>query len=356
MNQHTLFTNVQAYYENLIKELKNAQKIISLSFLSFAHGVWAEKISQVLIERAKSGVCVRLIVDEIGEVWDDRQYFFKNIKLIQLLRSHKIQVEIFRPTKPLKINNRLHCKFVAIDNRTVFIGGSNIADFYTTWVDVNLRIDGNFADTFHYLYDFFHAYSKNGDISSRLLNTSNLRAGSDLLYLTIPHLRDDIRQAFLKLIKEADKFIYISTWSFLPDEEILNALCTQAKNGVQVNILLSHRTRFRPLDYANYLHVDKLVSAGGNIYRYTKGYMHTKAAWNNHNDILFGSANLETQSLRNNFEMCLQTNVSNLAWELRQTFYNDIASSIKQTSQSHLQRSLARKVLTHACNIATLWL
>jgi len=356
MNQHTLFTNVQEYYQNLIMELKTAKKIISLSFLSFAHGVWTEKVSQVLIEKAKSGVCVRLIVDEIGEIWDDRQHFFQNIKLIELLRSHKIQVEIFRPTKPLKINNRLHCKFVAIDDKTVFIGGSNIADFYITWVDVNLRIDGNFADTFHRIYDFLYAYSKNGDISSRLLNTSNLITGSDHLHLTVPHLHDDIRQAFLKLIREADKFIYISTWSFLPDEEILNALCMQAKNGVQVNILLSHRTRFRPLDYANYLHVDKLVCAGGNVYRYTKGYMHTKAAWNNHNNILFGSANLETQSLRNNFEMCLQINASSLTWELRQTFYNDIAFSIKQTSQSHVQRSLARKVLTHACNIATLWL
>ncbi|HCK65611.1 MAG TPA: hypothetical protein DHW49_05050, partial [Anaerolineae bacterium] len=168
-------------------ELKTAKKIISLSFLSFAHGVWTEKISQVLIEKAKSGVCVRLIVDEIGEIWDDRQHFFQNIKLIELLRSHKIQVEIFRPTKPLKINNRLHCKFVAIDDKTVFIGGSNIADFYITWVDVNLRMDGHFADTFHRLYDFLHAYSKNGDVSLRLLNTSNLIAGSDHLHLTVPH-------------------------------------------------------------------------------------------------------------------------------------------------------------------------
>jgi cardiolipin synthase len=356
MNQYTLFTNVQEYYQNLIAELNTAQKNISLAFLSFAHGLWAEKISQALIAKANAGVCVRLIVDEIGEVWDDHDNFFQNITLIKSLRAHGIQVVIYRPSKPLKINNRIHCKFVAIDDRTAYIGGSNVADFYINWVDANLRVDGALGDTFHKLYDFLHGFSQNGNLSYRLLNTSNLLAGSDRLWLTVPHHHYDVRQAFINLILQADKFIYIRTWSFLPDEEVLNALCTQAKKGIQVNVLLSHRTRFRPLDFANYLHVHKLVCAGGNVYRYTGKYMHTKAAWNNHNDILFGSANLETQSLRRNFETCIQINASTLTWELRQTFYNDIASSVKQTSQSHLERSLARKALTLACNIATLWL
>jgi cardiolipin synthase A/B len=356
MNQYTLFTDVQAYYENLILELNTAQKNISIVFLSFVQGLWAKKISEVLIAKAQAGVFVRLIVDEIGEVWDDRQNFLQNIHLINHLRSYGIEVEIYRPTKPLKINNRLHCKFVAIDERTVYIGGSNIADFYTNWVDANLRVDGEFGNTFHQLYKFLHAFSKNGNVLARSLDVSNLFANNDRLWLTVPHHHYDVRNAFLNLILDADKFIYIRTWSFLPNEEILNALCKQAKNGVQVNILFSHRTRFRPLDYANYLHTHKLVCAGGNVYRYTNQYMHTKVAWNNHNDILFGSANLESQSLRNNFETCLQFNASHLTLKLIQVFNSDLSSSTRQTSQSYMRRSLVRKALTHACNIATLWL
>jgi cardiolipin synthase len=356
MNQHTLFTNVQEYYQNLIIELANAKKIISISFLSFVYGEWAEKISQVLIQKAKSGVCVRLIVDEIGEIWDDRAFVFQNIQLVHHLRKQGIQVEVFRPTPPLKINNRLHCKFIAIDESIAYIGGSNIADFYTHWIDANLRMNGNFGNTFHQLYNFLYNYSKNGNRNSRLLNFSNLFAGTDRLFLTVPRQQYDVHNAFLNLILDADTFIYIRTWSFLPDEEILNALCRQAKNGVQVNILFSHRTRFRPLDYANYIHVHKLIDAGANVYRYVGNYMHTKVAWNNHHNILFGSANLESHSLRHNFETCLQINASHLTLELAQTFYSDLTSSVQQTSQSHLHRSLVRKAITHACNMAILWL
>jgi phosphatidylserine/phosphatidylglycerophosphate/cardiolipin synthase-like enzyme len=84
--------------------------------------------------------------------------------------------------------------------------------------------------------------------------------------------------------------------------------------------------------------------------------MHSKAAWNDHNDVLFGSANLDAHSMKINFESCLQINDSKLTWDLRHAFYSDLASSIKQTSQSHERRSLADKALTHACNLASPWL
>lgn len=356
MNRHTLFTHVQDYYQNLVSELATAQHSISMTFLAFDSGIWSERIAQVLVAKAAAGVRVRLMVDEIGQVFDEPRHAIQNIALFNHLHVNGVQVDIYRPASPLGINNRLHCKFVAIDHRTVFLGGSNIGDYYTTWTDSNLRVDGKLGDTFHNLYDFLHGFSQNGDLARRLLSTSNLHAGSDRLWLTVPRHQYDIRKALMKLITHADKAIYIRTWYFLPDDEMLNALCEQAKKGVQVNVLLSHETRVRPVDFANYLHVHKLVCAGGNVYRYAGRYMHSKAAWNDHNDVLFGSANLDAHSMKINFESCLQINDSKLTWDLRHAFYSDLASSIKQTSQSHEHRSLADKALTHACNLASPWL
>lgn len=356
MNRHTLFTNVQEYYQNLVAELSTAQHNISMTFLSFDSGKWANEISQVLVAKAANGVHVRLMVDEIGEAFDKSSHIFQNIELIKHLRSHGIQVDIYRPASPLGINNRLHCKIVAIDHRTVYLGGSNIGDYYTTWTDSNLRVDGELGDIFHTIYDFLHGFSKQGKLASRLLDISNLRAGTDRVWLTVPRHQYQIREALMNLINAADKSIFIRTWYFLPDDEMLDALCKQAQKGVQVNVLLSHETRVRLVDFANYIHVHKLVNAGGNVYRYAGKYMHSKAAWNNHNDVLFGSANLDAHSMKGNFESCLQINASNLTWELRHAFYSDLASSIQQTSQSHLRRSLADKALTHACNLASPWL
>ncbi|MFN3491085.1 MAG: phospholipase D-like domain-containing protein, partial [Anaerolineales bacterium] len=154
MNRHTLFTNVQEYYQNLVAELATAQHDISMTFLAFVHGKWANEISQALIAKALNGVRVRLMVDEIGETFDALRYVIDNIGLINHLRSNGVQVDIYRPCSPLGIYNRLHCKIVAIDDRTVYIGGSNIGDYYTAWIDSNLRVDGEFGTIFHTIYDF----------------------------------------------------------------------------------------------------------------------------------------------------------------------------------------------------------
>jgi len=356
MNQHTLFTKVQDYYEDLVTQLASAQDRISMTYLSFDSGEWSERISQVLTAKAAAGVRVRLMVDEVGQLLDKPRHAVKNIALFNHLRSHGVQVDVYRPASPLQVNNRLHCKIAAIDDRTVFLGGSNIGDYYTTWTDSNLRVDGSFGNTFHNIYDFLHGHSQDGDPGAHSLDTSNLWAGDERLWLTIPRKQYDIREALMQLILNADKAIYIRTWYFLPDDEMLDALCEQAKKGVQVNVLLSHETRVRPVDFANYIHVHKLVCAGGHVYRYAGKYMHSKAAWNDSGDVLFGSANLDPHSMRINFESCLQINDPKLTWELRRAFYADLATSPKQTPESYLDRSLARKALTHACNLASQWL
>jgi cardiolipin synthase len=176
------------------------------------------------------------------------------------------------------------------------------------------------------------------------------------LWFTVPRRRNDIRQALLQLILNADKAIYLRTWYFVPDEEILNALCWQAQRGVRVHVLLSHETRVRPVDYANYTYIHKLVCAGGHVYRYTGKYMHSKVAWNDRGEVLFGSANLDAHSMKINFESCLKIKDQELALELRQAFKADLESSAEQTPESYRRRSLAGKVLTHTFNLAAPWL
>ncbi len=356
MNQYTLYTKVQDYYSSLAAKLATAQERISMTYLSFDSGEWAGQIAQVLIAKAAQGVKVRLMVDEVGEVLDEPRHAIDNAALFTHLMLNGVRVEFFRPALPLMLNNRLHCKIAAIDDRTVFMGGSNIGDYYTTWIDTNLRVDGELGDTFHNIYDFLNSRSLMGRSLTVEFDAANLQAGNDRVWLTVPRERSDVRDTLLKLIRNADKAIFIRTWYFLPDPEILEALCEQAKRGVQVNVLLSHETRVRPVDFANYIHVHKLVCAGGHVYRYAGKYMHSKAAWNDHGEILFGSANLDPHSMYTNFESCLQITDQKLAWELRHSFYVDLASSPKQTPESYSRRSITDKALTHTCNLASPWL
>ncbi|MCA9975740.1 MAG: hypothetical protein KC413_08315, partial [Anaerolineales bacterium] len=143
------------------------------------------------------------------------------------------------------------------------------------------------------------------------------------LLLTLPGHRQDIRRALLDLILSAKTAVYLRSWYFLPDEEIMHALLSQAENGVKIHILFSHHTRVPLIDVANRRLCRELTHSGAFIYRYTEGYMHAKEAWNDQNDILFGSANIDLWALRTNFECCLHLNDPQLANRLTRALNAD---------------------------------
>ncbi len=355
-NRHTLFTEVEEYYTDLCTSLESAREKVSMTFLSFDNGRWARRIARILAERAAANVQVRLLVDGIGELTDEPSHILQNLDLFNDLRAAGIQVDIFHPSAAgLTPLNRMHCKIVAIDGETAYLGGSNIGDYYTTWSDSNLRVDGMLGNAFHDLYDYLRGFAFQNRTGPRL-DPTDLWAGADRTWLTVPSRHHDIRSALLKLIQDADRSVFIRTWYFLPDTEILNALCEKARQGVQVNVLLSNKTRVRPIDFANHIHIHRLVSAGGRVHRYTPRFMHAKVAWNNRADVLFGSANLDPHSMHGNFESCLQFRDEGLAMQLQRVFEADLALSVAQTPASHTGRSLPAKALSYACNVAAPWL
>jgi cardiolipin synthase len=237
----------------------------------------------------------------------------------------------------------------AIDNHDVFLGGSNIGDHYTSWDDTNLRLSGPIGDTFHQIANYVGQFSNDHLCFPKPeINLSNLFAGDAQILLTVPKHRCDIRRALLKLIFDAEKSVYIRTWYFLPDREILNALRSRAEEGVDVNILLSHRTRVRPIDLANIIHCHKIAKSGGRIVRYTKKFMHAKVAWNDQDDVLFGSANLENVALHNSFECCVALKDHNLSSNLRQAFESDSNFGFIQTPDFLWGRSIQNKVFSKA--------
>jgi cardiolipin synthase len=356
--QYKLYTNVQTFYTTMAGELKDAEERISMMYYTYDHGKWALELSQVLCEKAASGVDVRLMVDGFGLVLDEPRHTLLNQQLLKQMAASGVKVEIFQPQGwRLNAINRLHIKICAIDEHTAFIGGSNIGDHYTGWDDYNLRVQGELGNNFHQVYDYIHTFTPQGaDQPGPNMRFSDLFAGQAQVWLTVPRQRSDIRRALLKVILEAEQEIYLRYWYFLPDKEILNALRAQARRGVKVNVLFSHQTRVRPIDWANYIHAHKLAKAGGRVFRYTGGYMHAKVAWNEKGQVLFGSANLENKAMHDTFECSLAIEDHSLARLLTREFELDTERSFQQTSAVFPQRSLSLKAFSYACNLASPWL
>jgi cardiolipin synthase len=296
------------------------------------------------------------MVDKLGQITDEPRHMLNSHRILDELCVNGVQVAVFHPAVPgLSPRVRLHSKFCAIDGDTLFIGGSNIGDYYTTWSDTNLRVDGQLGNTLHEVYDHLHALSMGGDQLSEPWHFSNLHAGDDHLVFTVPG-QQEIRQSLLNLIKTADRSIHLRVWYFLPDAEILEALCTQAKRGVQVNVMLSDRTRLRPIDLANTISIHQLIRAGGNVYRYTGTYMHAKTAWNNRGTILLGSANLDHQSMAVSIESCLEMQDPDLVFQLQRAFVTDQKYCLLQTSSMYQKRSLLERSLSQVCNLVSPWM
>ena len=355
LTETTLLTHVQGYYQDLLTHLAQAKNMISMTCLSFAYGQWSGRIAAALLERAAAGVQVRLMVDEMGMLTDEPRHTWQSFRLLEGLRAGGIQVDVFHPSgSGLSILNRMHCKFCAIDDRIVFLGGSNVGDDYVKWSDTNLRLKGNLGTAFHQVYGYLHQFSAGYAGEAAVL--SQLTGDAGRILLTVPGQRAEIRTALLRLIEQADRSIYIRAWYFLPDPEILQALSARAASGVSVHVLISHQTRVRMVDAANYLHAHQLALNGGHVHRYTGRFMHAKAAWNNHGSFLVGSANLDPCSMMRNFEICLAGCDPRLTFKLTQSFNDDLPDCFTQTPEVYERRTLSQKLITRACSLVSAWL
>ena len=347
----TLYTDVQTFYTRLTEAIDQAQQSITMMYYTFDWGDWALKISSILQSKQASGVPVRLIVDEIGLLVDSPSNIVKNRLLMSQMSAAGIEVTFFRPQQQRTTHlNRLHFKLCAIDQATVFIGGSNIGDGYLMMDDLNLRLDGAIGGSIAKLY----AYLTHPDDES--LHLSNLRIGASPLLLTLPGNRQDVRRTLLGLILDAQSSLYIRTWLFLPDREIVNALLHQSERGCRVNVLFSDRTRIPLIDAASNIIGHRLVKAGARVWRYTPRFMHAKASWNDLGQVLFGSANLDSKALNSNYECSLLLQNHPIAEQLQAQFEADLSHSKEMDLESFSSQRWFQKAFAHAGFVLSGWL
>ncbi len=332
MTKMKLFTEVLPFYRTLATAVSQAQHSVHMAYFAFDDGEWAQGLGTALKERAAAGVKVHLMVDEAGQVLDHARNGWRNRQLLADLQEHGVRVGLFRPQGTrLGRLNRLHCKMCAIDGRTAFIGGSNIGDHYLGWRDSNLQLTGELGDGFARLYQLLQQFG--GMAMPRPHWPTTLQVAGFPVLLTVPGHRQDIRRALLEIILGAETAVTLRSWYFLPDKEIMNAMLSQAENGVRVSILFSHRTRVPPIDLANRWLAHHLVRSGAHIYRYTGRFMHAKEAWNDRGDVLFGSANLDRWALCTTFECCLLLQDADLARQLDRAFLADTTHCVRPGEQ-----------------------
>ena len=242
----TYFKIGEEKFEALLRELKKAEKFIFLEYFIIQEGKMFNSILEILEEKAKQGVDVRLIYDDVGCIVT-LPHNYKNT-----LEAKGIKCRVFNPIKPFftrRLNNRDHRKIVVIDGDVGFTGGINLADEYINeyekhgyWKDAGIMLKGDavwnltvmFLSMWDYIDNKEEDYIKFKPSKNKYYNSKGYVQPFD----DSPLINEPIGETvYLNLINKAKDYIYINTPYLIIDNEMATALKIAAKSGVDIKIV-----------------------------------------------------------------------------------------------------------------------
>ena len=316
MEEETKYYKVgEDMFQDMIADIQHAEKFIFLEYFIMKQGVMFDTLMDALEERAKAGVHVRLIYDDMGCVDEFPRHFYKK------LQEKGIHVACFNPFRPFLsviMNNRDHRKIMVIDGKIAYTGGINIADEYINvierfghWKDAGVRMTGDAVWSFTTMFLEMWSYVTKGteDFSKFKVvendNAALIEKGNGYVqpYADCPlDKKFLIEGIYLNLINHAKKNIYIFTPYLILGSEIVTALINAARSGVDVRIVtpaIPDKKMVFLVTQANY---ENLICGGVKIYQYTPGFIHSKCMVVDDEYASVGTTNLDFRALYLHFE------------------------------------------------------
>lgn len=338
-------TNIEIFsygsdkFSQLKEDLRAARHSINLQYYIFADDELGNEIADILREKARAGLTVRVLYDHVGS-FSTRKRFFESMREAGVHAHPFFRVSF--PQFANRVNWRNHRKIVVIDNTVGYIGGMNIADRYITglskggkevWRDTHVRVEGPVV------LDMLYQFS---------IDWNFLKAKKDVAPITIPETDlqlipfripaqlissgptdrwENIALLFMRAILSAKKSIYLQTPYFLPTDFLLKALQNAALAGVDVRIIIPRKGDSRLLSFASFSYISQCLVAGIKIYLYKPGMLHAKNLMVDDDFCTTGSANFDFRSFEHNFECNLLLYDSEVTSRMKRQFLLDAEQS-----------------------------
>ena len=333
-----IFTSGREAFDVILDDMAAAKNHIHLEYYIIEDDKIGKRVKDVLIKKAREGVEVRIIIDDVGSWSLDSDY-------LQPLLEAGVHVHAFLPVRfpyfTNKINYRNHRKIVIIDGEIGHVGGMNIADRYIegneevgSWKDMQLRINGEAVHSLQiiFLTDWYF-------VTRQVLNDDrffpeHFTEDRRLVQITASGPDSDwasIMQSYFAAIATAEDHIYIATPYFIPNESILTALKTAALGGVDVRIMLPFKSDSHVVYRSTLSFVGELLETGVKIYFYKKGFNHSKLMLVDGIFSSIGTANMDIRSFDQNFEVNALIYDEEIAARLETDFLEDLESCVSYT-------------------------
>lgn len=309
----TYFSLGEEMFAAMLEDLRKARHYIFLEYFIIQEGLMWDWILEILEQKVKEGVDVRLIYDDVGCVsllpfHYDAMMEKKGIKCIAFNR--------FVPFISLVMNNRDHRKIMVIDGHTAYNGGINLADEYINkkvrfghWKDTGVRLHGeavfNFTLMFLEVWNAFRAPDLDYEIfrPHRWHPEAFAEDGYAAPYADTPLDNEALGEnVYINILNQAKDYVYIATPYLLISDEMENALCLAAKRGVDVRILMPGIPDKPTVFFMAKSYYPPLLKAGVQIYEYTPGFVHAKSYVCDDRIATVGTINMDFRSLYLHFE------------------------------------------------------
>ncbi len=347
-NEVVIFQNGYNAFNSIIDALYSAESSIHIEFYIIQNDKLGNRIRNILITKAKEGVKVKVIFDDVGSWSLPKSY-------IRELNNAGVEIfpfmEVRFPLLTSKVNYRNHRKVVVIDGKIGFMGGMNIADRYIEgnrklgqWKDTMLRIEGEAVKSLQviFLIDWYFVTGKIINNRELYFPQSSITAYHPIQIVTSGPDSDwaSIMQAFFHAISHANHHIYISTPYFIPNESILTALKTAALSGIDVKLILPGKSDSTIVYWSSLSYVSELLDAGINVYLFQNGFNHSKLMMIDSKLSTVGSANMDIRSFEDNFEVAAFIYDQEITLQFENNFLSDLIQCQVITQQNWSKRPL----------------
>ena len=346
-NEVDVCMNGYQFFPMLLKDIREAKSHIHIDMYIIADDALGCLVADALIDKAREGVEVRLIYDDVG-CWNVKHRFFER------MREEGIEAVPFMPVHfpqfTSKVNYRNHRKIIVIDGLVGYIGGMNIALRYASesWRDTMLRVKGGgvYALQRAFLVDWY--FVDRSLLSDRKYYppfADSLVANDTLSQVVTsgpvtPY--PEIMQGYVRIIMGARQYLYIETPYFLPNESVLFALKTAALGGVDVRVLCPMHSDARFVEWASRSYLREAVEAGVQVSLYKPGFLHSKLLVCDDAIATCGSTNLDFRSFENNFEANIFYYGEEVALKMKDVFLKDMEQSVLLTD---VPSRMSRKIV-----------
>ncbi|WP_456297212.1 cardiolipin synthase [Vibrio sp. AK197] len=355
-NTLSLQSSPQDILHSVINDIENAQTSIQMVFYIWHPGGLADSVATALIQAAKRGVKVRLLLDSAGS-----PRFFRS-PWYTMMRDAGIEVLQALEVSPWRIflrrlDLRQHRKIIVIDELVAYTGSMNMVDpaYFKQnsgvgqWVDIMVRVTGPSVN----VMSAIHGWDWEVETGRRMLpSLPECSVEPEEVQNPIQVVPSGpgmpeylIHQVLTLAINQANESVRITTPYFVPSADLVETLKMTAQRGIEVELIIPHKNDSMMVQWASRAFYTELMQAGVKIYEFYGGLLHTKSVVIDHQFCLVGTVNMDMRSLWLNFELTLAIDDETFTQEMYELQQSYIEQSYRVDFTEWQKRSLYSRFL-----------